>query len=281
MCARMVARDFTHRWDRRPSLRSVSTEEQGEDLLRLATADNFRDVAGHGSGPGYATADGGRVRRGVFYRSNQLQLSGEDLDSLAALGLTAIIDLRSSVEIELHPDPEVPGAAALHFDVLGIPMEQMAGLATREDAEALMTGVYRGFVTNEHSRAHLGDVLRQLATGGPQLFHCTAGKDRTGWVAALLLHIAGVDDPTIHSDYLLTNVLTGESRARTEALIAEHMGADRVTVMEPTLVVDSSYLRASVDAVTEQYGDRASYLRDGLGLDDDVLGRLRALLRTR
>lgn len=252
---------------------------ENAEFLSLATVDNFRDVAGLGDGPGYATTDGSRVRRGVFYRSNQLQLSGEDLAALADLGLKAIVDLRSPAEIEMHPDPEVPGAAALHFDVLGIPMERMASLDSREGAEAMMIEVYRGFVENEHSRAHLGDVLRQLATGGPQLFHCTAGKDRTGWVAALLLHIAGVDDPTIHSDYLLTNALTGASRARTEAQISEHLGADRVAVMEPTLVVDSSYLRASVDAVTELYGDRSAYLRDGLGLDDDVLGRLRELLR--
>ncbi|MEQ6899872.1 tyrosine-protein phosphatase [Nocardioides sp. YIM 152588] len=246
-----------------------------EEFLRLATVDNFRDVAG----TGYATVDGGRVRQGVFFRSNELRLSGEDADAMAALGLTAIIDLRSEVEIAQSPDPVVPGAAGLHFDLLGIPMAEVGGATSREEAAHIMGRVYRGFVTEERTRGLLGDVLRQLATGGRQLFHCTAGKDRTGWTAALLLHIAGVDDPTIESDYLLTNGLTAGSRARTEALIAEHAGPEKVSVLEPTLIADIDYLRAAAAAVVTEFGDRATYLRDGLGLDDAILTRLRSLLR--
>ena len=98
-------------------------------------------------------------------------------------------------------------------------------------------------------------------------------------MAALLLHIAGVDDPTIESDYLLTNALTGRSRARVEAEIVKLLGADHVAAFEPTLVADTEYLRSGYDAVEEKYGDRVSYLREGLGLDDDVVCALRDLLR--
>ncbi|TYL55066.1 tyrosine-protein phosphatase [Nocardioides sp. BGMRC 2183] len=252
-------------------MRTVSNE----DLLRLATVDNFRDVAGDG----YATTDGGRVRTGVFFRSNELRLSGADLETLTALGLTAIIDLRSQGEIDRHPDPEVPGATWLHYDLFGIPMERVAAVQTVDDAEEIMHTVYRGFVDDPHSRDHLGGVLRQLAGGGKQLFHCTAGKDRTGWTAALLLHIAGVDDATIASDYLLTNARSAASRARLRATIVDAAGPERAKVFEPTLIADISFLRAASDAVEASYGDRDSYLREGLGLDDEVLGRLRALLR--
>ncbi len=251
------------------------TGAEGNELLRLASADNFRDVAG----TGYATRDGARVRPGVFYRSNDLRLTDDDHGVLQTVGLRAVIDLRSPAEIALHPDPEVPGATALHFDAIGIPMERMAGLESRAEAVALMDEVYRTFVTEQKSRTAFGAVLRQLATGGPQLFHCSAGKDRTGWVAALLLYVAGVDDPTIESDYLLTNARSAASRARAEAEIAKHLGAERVDVYEPTLVVDVEYLRAAWEAVAASYGDRASYLRDGLGLDDAVLADLRRLLR--
>ena len=179
-----------------------------------------------------------------------------------------MLDLRSKPEIELHPDAEVPGAAWHNFDVSGIPMEQVAELRDRRSAVELMDHVYRGFVDDERAGTEFGELFRQLATGGPQLFHCTAGKDRTGWVAALLLHIAGVDDPTIESDYLLTNALTGGSRARVEAEIVELLGADQLAAFEPTLVADIEYLRSGYDAVEETYGDRAAYLRDGLGLDE-------------
>lgn len=251
------------------------TDHVGEEYLRLASADNFRDVAG----PGYATADGGRLRTGVFYRSNDLRLTDEDHGLLSSIGLRTVIDLRAPAEIEQHPDPEVPGAEAMHFDAIGIPMEQVAGLASREDAAELMEEVYRGFVTSPKSTTAFGGVLRQLASGGPQLFHCSGGKDRTGWVAAMLLHLAGVDDATIEADYLLTNALTAASRARTEAEIERHLGPDGVAVYEPVLVVDTSYLRAALSALRHEYGDRATYLREGLGMDEDVLGTLRRHLR--
>ncbi|GAA3535207.1 tyrosine-protein phosphatase [Nocardioides daeguensis] len=246
-----------------------------QEYLRLASADNFRDVAGSG----YATVDGGKVRTGVFYRSNDLRLSEVDSAALHAIGLNAVIDLRSPTEIALHPDPEVPGAENLHFDAIGISMDRLSGLTDRAEAVALMDEVYRGFVVEQRCRTAFGGVLRQLATGGPQLFHCSQGKDRTGWVAALLLHVAGVDDPTIESDYLLTNARSAASRARVATEIEKHGGPDLVAVYEPTLVVDVEYLGAAWAAVEEHYGDRSTYLRDGLDLDEDTLTRLRGLLR--
>jgi protein-tyrosine phosphatase len=246
-----------------------------DEILRLASADNFRDVAG----PGYPTRDGGRCRQGVFYRSNELRLTEDDHGALNGLGLRAICDLRSQGEIDRHPDAEIEGATWMNFDVSGIPMDEVSGLRDRSSAVDLMDRVYRGFVEAEHARAEFGDLFRQLASGGPQLFHCSAGKDRTGWVAALLLHVAGVDDETIERDYLLTNELTGDTRARIEAEIAQALGPDHVEAFEPTLVVDIEYLRSAHDAVTELYGDRATYLRDGLGLDDATVTALRDLLR--
>ncbi|RHW26010.1 tyrosine-protein phosphatase [Nocardioides immobilis] len=245
------------------------------EILRLASADNFRDVAG----PGYATLDGARVRQGVFYRSNELRLTDADHGTLAGLGLRAVLDLRSALEIERHPDVEVPGADWHNFDVSGIPMDLVAELRDRRSAVELMDRVYRSFVESEDAREEFGGLFHQLATGGPQLFHCTAGKDRTGWVAALLLHIAGVDDPTIESDYLLTNELTSSSRARVEAEIVSLLGAEHVASYEPTLVADLEYLRSGYDAVEQEYGDRTGYLHDGLGLDDATLETLRDLLR--
>ncbi len=246
-----------------------------DEILRLASADNFRDVAG----PGYATHDGARVRRGVFFRSNELRLNATDHDAISGLGLRAVLDLRSKLEIERHPDAEVPGAAWHNFDVSGIPMEQVAELRDRRSAVELMDRVYRSFVDSAEALEEFGGLFRQLATGGPQLFHCTAGKDRTGWVAALLLHIAGVDDPTIESDYLLTNALTGRSRARVEAEIVRLLGAEHLAAFEPTLVADIEYLRSGYEAVEEKYGDRMTYLVDGLGLDDATITDLRSLLR--
>ena len=84
---------------------------------------------------------------------------------------------------------------------------------------------------------------------GAALFHCTAGKDRTGWAAALLLHLAGVDDETILEDYLLTNSFSSATREKYLGLVREHLGADKVDVYERVMVADEAYLRAGYDAV--------------------------------
>lgn len=244
------------------------------ELLRLASADNFRDVAG--TGPGHPTRDGGHVRRGIFYRSNELQLTDADAGSLAALGIRTIHDLRGSMEIEAHPDVPVPGSDWQHVEIAGIPTEMIDGLVDTAAAHRVMLEVYDAFVRSPASRASYARLLTSLATGDlPQLFHCTAGKDRTGWAAALLLEIAGVERDTILADYLLTNEVSSATRTKYLALIAEHLGADKAAVYEPTMVVEESYLQAAYDAVATDYGTIDGYLRDGLGLDDAIIDALR------
>jgi protein-tyrosine phosphatase len=244
------------------------------ELVRLASADNFRDVAG--AGAGYPTQDGRRVRRGVVYRSNELQLTEADATRLADLGIATIHDLRSGPEIEAHPDTEVGGAVWRHVEVAGIPMETVATLEDADEAVAVMHEVYTAFVAAPAARAAYADLLTHLATQpGAQLFHCTAGKDRTGWAAALLLEVAGVDAATIRADYLLTNTVSSATRAKYLALIAEHLGPDKVAVYEPTMLVDEAYLDTAYAAVAKHYGSTAGYLRDGLGLSDATVARLR------
>jgi protein-tyrosine phosphatase len=258
-------------------LPSVSDTTIPEELVRLASADNFRDVAG--TGEGYPTVGGGRVRRGVFYRSNELQLTGADAGVLSDLGITRIHDLRGQMEIEAHPDVEVPGAEWHHVEVSGIPMEMISGLEDADAAVRVMRQVYDVFVRAPEARASYAELLTELATAPvPQLFHCTAGKDRTGWAAALLLEIAGVDRPTILADYLLTNTFSSATRTKYLALIAEHLGDDKLSVYEPTMLVEESYLQTAYDAVDEVYGSVDGYLRDGLGLDAVVIERLRERL---
>lgn len=256
----------------------IGEESVPRRLTRLASADNFRDVAG--TGAGYPTTDGHRLRRGVFYRSNELQLTDADAGVLAGLGITRIHDLRSQMEVDAHPDVDVPGAVWHHVEVSGIPMEMVSGLADADAATRVMRQVYDAFVRSADARASYAALLGDLATRPvPQLFHCTAGKDRTGWAAVLLLEIAGVDRDTIVADYLLTNEVSSATREKYLALIAEHLGADKVAVYEPTMVVDASFVGSAYDAVAELYGSVDGYLRDGLGLDGDVLGALRERLR--
>ncbi|MBD8871166.1 tyrosine-protein phosphatase [Nocardioides donggukensis] len=248
------------------------------ELLRLASADNFRDVAGPGEG--YPTRDGGRVRRGVFFRSNQLALSPEDAAVVAGLGLTAIHDLRRADEIESNPDVEVPGATWHHHDVLGVGAADAVGNLDVEETVTMMERAYTDFVLDPASRAALGSLFGHLAHDpGPQLFHCTAGKDRTGWAGAVLLELAGVDDEVVFEDYLLSNDYSARSRAGYEEAIREALGEEAVAVLVPVLEVREEYLALSRRLVETTYGGLDGYLREGLGLDEATLTALAGKLR--
>jgi len=249
-------------------------------LPRLASLDSLRDVAGDG----YPTRDGGRVRRHVLYRSGELQLTDEDTLALVGLGLTAIHDLRTAEEVAAHPDAVIPGATWRHHDVAGIPMDDLIDLPDEPTATALMERVYRSFVEDANSRRAFGALLTRLASppvsqpDGPQLVHCTSGKDRTGWAAALLLAVAGVPEDAVLEDYLRTNEGTRVSRGRYLTMVGAALGEEMVPVYERVLVADERYLRVAWEAAGTAYGSLEGYLTHGLGLDTAVLERLRRRL---
>ena len=262
-----------------PSTRSApwidSVSSSLVSLPRLASLDSLRDVAGDG----HRTRDGGRMRPYVVYRSGELQLDDDDALALVGLGLTAVHDLRTAEEVAAHPDAVVPGATWRHLDIAGIPMDDLIDLPDEATAIALMERVYRSFVDDPASRRSLGALLTRISEErGPQLVHCTTGKDRTGWAAALLQAVAGVPDEVVVEDYLLTNACTRTSRDRYLTMVETALGAESVPAYERVLVADESYLLTAYDAADSAYGSLEGYLVDGLGLTEEVLARLRVLL---
>jgi protein-tyrosine phosphatase len=253
----------------------VTEPELGEELLRLASADNFRDL----TGPGFLAATGRRLRAGLVYRSNELVLSEEDAALVARLGVTSILDLRQRFEIDVHPDTEVAGATWEHLEIPGIPMDEVATLDDAARAEELMCEVYRGFVRHPGARDAFATLLRRVATAeSPLVFHCTAGKDRTGWAAMLALGVCGVPDDVVREDYLSTNRISSATREKYLGLVREHLGEDQVVVYEKVLVADEGYLDAGFEAVAADYGSLDGYLHAGLGLTDADLDAVRARL---
>ena len=144
----------------------------------------------------------------------------------------------------------------------------------------MMTGLYRWFVTDPVARERFAALLRLLADpdGVPLLFHCSAGKDRTGWAAALVLTALGVDRETVLADYLLTN----ERSAVVVERVLEDFGS-RGLMREPELLLpvfraDRGYLDAAFAEVEAGWAGFDAFWREGLGLDEEVLAGLRANL---
>jgi protein-tyrosine phosphatase len=258
----------------------------------LAGAPNARDLGG------LVTRDGRRVRRGALIRAGALgRLTDDDLPVLTALGLTCLVDLRHDSEITTSPpsrlptpgprvihlpvfDPDHPSFAAISGYIAAAWQGQdLNGYAGRlaEGTPAAMTEIYRWFVAGAGARASFADAVRALADPAnlPALFHCSVGKDRTGWLTVIVLTALGVDDEAIRRDYLRTNELTAESqRLLVERLVARRAKVD-LDAVRPMLEAREEYLDAAYDEVRRRFGSFGAYLRDGLGLDDRLLTDLR------
>ena len=244
------------------------------DTPRLQGIDNFRDVAGTTSA--YTTTHDGVMRAGQFYRSNALTPTASDLTILNSLGISNVYDLRTPSEIASTPDTLPAGAEYQNIDIIGSTTSgsniTTISISSAAQAVAMMEETNRAFVNDAGMRGQFSVLFNELAAAdGAALFHCTAGKDRTGWTAAVLLSIAGVDSATIMSDYLATNDYTAARVAATLAAMPSSMAA----IYAPLLGVQASYLQAGLDEVTAQYGSMDNYLKEGLGLSQETIYVLR------
>jgi protein-tyrosine phosphatase len=222
----------------------------------LQGASNFRDLGG------YATADGRTVRWRHIFRSNHLgHLTETDVGVVRELGVKHAFDFRGS-------DERVAAACAVkEIMVHSVPIEPtvVAALRARLQARALssadaldiMRESYRGYVRlNTHSFRELFTHL--VNDEVPLVIHCTAGKDRTGFACALILHALGVPESVIGEDYLLTNRFYRRDLASAPDLPDE--------VRQAIGSVNASFLAAGLETISERYGDLEGYFRDGLGL---------------
>ncbi|MEV6245736.1 tyrosine-protein phosphatase [Streptomyces sp. NPDC051742] len=237
-------------------------------LIRLEGTVNFRDAGG------YRTRDGRWVKMGEVYRSDSLEkLTDADLAKLRRLGVRTVFDLRMESERSTAPDRVPAGASYVVADVLAGSGTFTAMPKTPAEAEAMMVEGNRFMVSGSTARTAYTAVLDGIADDDRRgvLFHCTAGKDRTGWSSAALLTALGVPEETVRADYLASNTY----RAAANEAILSHLPAQQAAVYKPLLDVRSSYLDASFAEVTEEYGSFRAYLRKGLGVDERELKELR------
>lgn len=238
--------------------------------------DNLRDVAGVDAASTYVAAGGHRLRRGVFYRSNVLAPADGKIDQLNGLGLSAVYDLRTPAEVARQPDQLPAGAAYVQINILDEDQVTFGTLSSAAETVAAMENLQRQMVTQAGMRKRLGELFTALAEGeDAQLYHCTGGKDRTGWVTALLQLQAGVAQEDVMHDYLLTNQRMTAFIEQNYAAVAEQYGKAAAEAILPALSVRESFLQAGLDQLRQDFGTVAGYLGRGIGLDDATQDRLR------
>lgn len=244
--------------------------------LGIASVANLRDVGG------YMTRDGLVVRQRLLYRSNQLsKLSPGDLEKIAALGLKNDYDLRTAEERAAAPDELPPGVKNIWLNVLAdsdqsAPAQIMKLLQNPKEAnpalgdgkaEAMFVKSYREFVTLPSAKKAFQQLFVNLAKEDnlPALFHCTGGKDRTGWAAAALLSMLGVPEDVIMDDFLRSNDYILPAHQKMIDAFAQ-AGGDPA-IMKAILGAKAEYLKAAFDEMKSRYGTIENYFLKGLEID--------------
>ncbi len=250
-------------------------------VLPLQGIHNFRDYGGY-------EARGGRLRRGVLWRSGQhADATADDLHVVHGLGIGTVIDLRGDSERAGSPCLRHQDFAA---DVLfhpgetatergrGVHEEAARDIRTADDARRAMEQLYTRLAFRPVLVGTFRLYLKSLATrDGPSMLHCLAGKDRTGVAAAIVHSLLGVHHDDIMADYLLTNT-AGNAEARVAAG-ARHVRAGFGRDMDDAAVrvlmgVQPEFLDRALGVMIERHGSVDGYARDVLGLTPEMLAGL-------
>lgn len=248
-----------------------------ERLIPMENASNFRDLGG------IPTKDGRVVKWGKIYRSGKLNsLSDKDLDYFNTLGINTIIDFRDDIEVEkdktrFPSNREVKGVRTPIGDRSGNMQAQLKKQVRSADqdtfdSEKFVADVMRQFVdTFAYQYQPFLDLIAE-EENAPLLFHCTAGKDRTGLGTGLVLAMLGVDKEVIYDDFMMSNYYRNKLINKTlkkSTLIVKQR------VVQPLVEVKESYIKSAFDAIDKKYGGIDNFLEKEYGLDAEKLESIR------
>ncbi|WP_318767448.1 tyrosine-protein phosphatase [Lactiplantibacillus carotarum] len=238
---------------------------------------NFRTLGG------YHNQHGQVVKHGWLYRSGQLdQLDADQQRYLTDdLKIKRIIDMRTTEERQRFPDVAVPGATNQVLDILeqgnadGASLQSM--VTESGDVHDRMMLLYEQLALSDAARQGYHQFIQGLLTPEPVVFHCFAGKDRTGVGAALILKILGVSDEQIMGDYLQTNLRRADANQAILTALHGKVSTAQLGSIATALKVDADYLNHYFAVIDQHYGSFDQYLLTGLRLTTTDLAHLRAL----
>jgi len=261
-----------------------TAQREAHRVLKFEGVANFRDLGG------YRTTDNHSVKWGKLYRSGTFSnTSRSDLVTLQKLNLSTLIDFRSAAEKQAEPNvlPDPTGFSVVEIPTLDGGNQAMVG----EVMQRIESGNFEGFDPNHFMLeantqfAHkftpqftqfINTILD--AKGSPVVWHCSAGKDRTGFSSAVLLRILGVPQSTIIADYMMSKEYALAGRKNEIRMLRLFKGdevADKLTVL---MGVEESWIQAAFDEIDRQWGNFDNYAHSGLQLSVEDIAQLKSTL---
>ena len=239
---------------------------------------NFRELGG------YKASDGRRIKHGIFFRSSKLMnlSTDEDYEKFKSLKLKVIIDFRSKSERELKPDPHFEGITQYNISALykkdgtemNFDFQDIVQLNSQQlvDLKNLLEEGYEviGF-NNPAYKQMFKDILEGNV---PILFHCSAGKDRTGIAAALILALFGVDREDIANDYLMTNRYNYKEIERRQKIMTETLPPESQQIVKSLSGVTRENLDLTLDEILKKYSTFENYFEQEYGITPEIRKQL-------
>jgi len=259
------------------------TDFRAVHILKFDRVANFRDMGGH------TTHDGRRLAPGRLLRSGHLSdASDDDLARLEVFGLRRIFDFRTDKDIEqegrdrltstaesvLLPMPDPAKGADIRELMVGSTVDDLDGIFGDGKAERMMIESAAGLVRERRGPYSLFLKALSQADHVPALFHCSAGKDRAGWAGTVVLLAIGVPEDQVIEQYLLSN-RAGDEIIERQRQVGNAFWHD---ALAPLVGVREEYIRSSLNAVAEDWGDFDTYLSQGLDITDEERESLRSNL---
>lgn len=257
-----------------PVLANCQITDSTKREIKLEGAINFRDIGG------YTTWDGKHVKWGKIYRAAALnKLTATDFASLHKISLAIIADFRGPYEVKAAPDlvPEGINRISLPAGSENIgDSNYMKNMTRLQNRDSFLIAFYSDLGPFKDRYMPVFEALFNLPKDSALVFHCSAGKDRTGIAAALVLSALGVQEETIMQDYLATNYYRRKENERAIPFMIKMYGLSESTAKN-MMAAREEYLQATFTSIKAQYGSVNNYLEKEFGLTAQKTKALRAL----
>ncbi|MGN1203121.1 MAG: tyrosine-protein phosphatase [Eubacterium sp.] len=251
------------------------------EYIKLKGAKNVRDFGGT------VNTDGKKITSHCFIRGNALnELNHSDVEKLVRdYKLGTVIDLRTYTEAAEKPDKEILGVNYVHIPII---KESMVGISHESeiDKKAALNNLpdlcelYRSIVTDDYSVSQIKKVFEVItASSGSKavLWHCTEGKDRCGLISALFLSLMDVGIDEIYDDYIMTNNAPSKNAKKYYYLVLLiTKSKEKANKIKRIFRAEHEYLDAAFNAINDTYGSVDAFIKDRLGITDEVKSNMKS-----